>query len=179
MHKHNLWERPVRTTRLCLSNSGVIPFCANEFGFNPGALLETYLEALHPEYEFMFQRPRRAGKNFNINTAKVLFEDSKLGKNTTPLCMPKTCKLLDLPRRYTNHCVRTTGINLLKRSGIDDRDIVKLSGHKAVSSLSHYNPHNNMEKKIAMAGAMLLSKRPLEVHQPSEPGLENVELSVL
>ena len=62
-----------------LTNSGLIPFCANEFGFNPGALLETYLEVLHPEYEFMFQRPRRAGKNFNINTAKVLFEDSKLG----------------------------------------------------------------------------------------------------
>ena len=56
-----------------------------------------------------------------------------------------------------------------------DRDIVKLSGHKAVSSLSHYNPHNDMEKKIAMAGAMLLSKRPLEVHQPSDTGLENVE----
>ena len=44
-----------------------------------------------------------------------------------------------------------------------------------LSSLSHYNPHNNMEKKIAMAGAMLLSKRPLEAHQPSDPGLENEE----
>ena len=32
-----------------------------------------------------------------------------------------------------------------------------------------------MEKKIAMAGAMLLSKRPLEAHQPSDTGLENVE----
>ena len=133
------------------------------------------MEVLHPEYEFMFQRTRRAAKAFNINTAKVLFEDSKLGKNTTPLCMPKICKILDLPRRYTNHCVRATGINILKRSGIDDRDIVKLTGHKAVSSLSHYNPHNNMEKKIAMAGAMLLSKRPLEAHQPSDPGLENEE----
>ena len=96
------------------------------------------MEVLHPEYEFMFQRTRRAAKAFNINTAKVLFEDSKLGKNTTPLCMPKICKILDLPRRYTNHCVRATGINILKRSGIDDRDIVKLTGHKAVSSLSCY-----------------------------------------
>ena len=43
---------------------------------------------------------------------------------------------------------------------------------------SHNNPHNNMNKKIAMAGAMLLSKRPLEAHhhQPSDlPGLENEE----
>ena len=38
------------------------------------------------------------------------------------------------------------------------------------------NPHNDMEKKIAMAGAMLLSKRPLEAHQPSDqPGLEDEE----
>ena len=66
--------------------------------------------------------------------------------------------------------------NILKRSaGIDDRDIVKLSGHKSVNSLSHYNPHNDMEKKIAMAGALMLSKRPLEGLQPSEPGLENDE----
>ena len=35
-----------------LTNSGLIPFCANEFGFNPGALLETYLEVLNPAYEF-------------------------------------------------------------------------------------------------------------------------------
>ena len=35
-----------------LSNSGLIPFSANEFGFNPGALLETYLKVLHLEYEF-------------------------------------------------------------------------------------------------------------------------------
>ena len=124
-----------------------------------------HLEVLHPEYEFMFQRPRRAAKAFNVNTARVLFEDSKLGKNTTPLCMPTICKILDLPR-YTNHCVRTTGINILKRSGIDDRDIVKLSGHKSVASLSHYNPHNDMEKKIAMAGALMLSKRTLEGLQP-------------
>ena len=40
------------------------------------------------------------------------------------------------------------------------------------ASLSHYNPHNDMEK-IAMAGALMLSKRPLEGLQPSEPGLEN------
>ena len=38
------------------------------------------------------------------------------------------------------------------------------------------NPHNDMEKKIAMAGAMLLLKRPLEAHQPSDQsGLENEE----
>ena len=42
------------------------------------------------------------------------------------------------------------------------------------ASLSHYNPHNDMEK-IAMAGALMLSKRPLEGLQPSEPGLENDE----
>ena len=38
------------------------------------------------------------------------------------------------------------------------------------------NPHNDMEKKIAMAGAMLLSKRPFEAHQPSDQSrLENEE----
>jgi hypothetical protein len=40
-----------------LEKSGVIPFYEDEHGFNPGRLLEVFLQRLHPENGFFFQRP--------------------------------------------------------------------------------------------------------------------------
>ena len=40
---------------------------------------------------------------------------------------------------------------------------MKLSGHKAAASLWHYDPSNTVEKKSAVASALLLQKRPAAV----------------
>ena len=142
-----------------LEDCGIIPCVSNNGGFNPGRILEIYLEFLHPENPFLFQRPRRPGKNFNIDTDSQLFEPTKVGRNLVSPMMKNLCKLLDLPA-YTNHSIRATGIVLLKESGFGDREICRVSGHKAIGSLEHYDPSNSIEKKAEMASALLNLKRP-------------------
>ena len=52
-----------------LSNSGIILFDTDEFGYNPGELMEFYLGKLHPANPALFQRPRIVSKKFNLHAA--------------------------------------------------------------------------------------------------------------
>lgn len=145
-----------------LDSSGIIPCVENEFGFNPGKMLGLYMQFLNPDNPYLFQRPRRPSKEFNIDEEdKCLFEPSKVGKNLVAEMMKKMCSVLGLPT-FTNHCIRATGIVMLKKSGFGDREIMRLSGHKAASSLEHYDPSTSIEKKSDMANCLLMKKRPAE-----------------
>ena len=53
-----------------ISNSGVILFCTDEYGFNPGTLMEYYLSKLCPTNESLFQRHRKPSKAFSLHDAK-------------------------------------------------------------------------------------------------------------
>ena len=131
---------------------------SNEFGFNPGQILDTYLKLLHPECPFLFQRPRRTSKKFNIDCDNQLFEPTKVGKNLVGPMMKSLCKTLNLPT-FTNHSIRSTGIVLLKQQGFGDSEIIEMkTGHKAAGSLEHYDPSNTVEKKSEMASALLLKR---------------------
>ena len=52
-----------------LSNSGIILFDTDEYGYNPGELMEIYLSMLHPEQMALFQRVRQPTKKFTLRTA--------------------------------------------------------------------------------------------------------------
>ena len=43
-----------------------------------------------------------------------------------------------------------------KRNGYSDREIMRLSGHKRITSLEHYDPGNSLEIKSKMASALML-----------------------
>ena len=53
-----------------LSNSGIILFSEDEFGYNPGQLMEFYLSKLHEENTALFQRARPVGKQFSLHEPK-------------------------------------------------------------------------------------------------------------
>ena len=57
----------------------------------------------------------------------------------------------------------------LVTSGFSDREIVKISGHKNIATVSHYNPGQSIQKKLSMAQAtgMAGSKRALPIGVPS------------
>ena len=140
-----------------LSNAGIIPCVENSYGTNPGLVLDIYLSHLNPNCEFLFQRPQRPSKGFHLDDAQVLYEKTKVGVNQTGKMVPKLCELVGIKTNYTNHCLRPTGILLLKEAGYSDRDIIKLTGHKNEASLSNYDPANNLDKKAQMADALLLA----------------------
>ena len=98
-----------------------------------------------------------------------LFEPSKVGKNLVGTMMKRLCKTLGLPE-YTNHCLRSTGIVLLKEQGFGDREIMRASGHRQASSLEHYDPSNSVEKKAKMAASLML-KRPAAVVEEDKENL--------
>ena len=52
-----------------IENSGVILFTTDQYGYNPGELMEYYLNKLHPVKESLFQRHRRPSKRFSLHDA--------------------------------------------------------------------------------------------------------------
>ena len=133
-----------------LENGGIIPFL-NDQHFNPGAIFEYYLTMLPKDCPYLFPRPRRQSKSFDIsNPSAVLFENTKIGQNTVGEVMPLLTKLLQLPHA-TNHMLRSTGIRRLRRADYGDRQIAQVSGHRDLKSLENYDPGTPLQQKFQMA----------------------------
>lgn len=115
-----------------LEKSGIIPFCNDEHGYNPGEFLENYLELTNPQQERLFQKPQRDCRKFDIHSfgTKQLFENKCLGKNMISSMLKKLLHAAGQPEKYTNHCLRPTGITGLKELGFEDRAIMNISGKK-------------------------------------------------
>ena len=109
--------------------NNVIPFLPQDQKINPGRLMELYLQFTHPENNRLFQRARTVSKKFDLHDLDQtqLFENAAVGKGTVGKNLRALCELLGKDE-LTNHCLRTTGINILKRSGYDDREIMAVSG---------------------------------------------------
>ena len=50
-----------------IENAGVILFTTDQYGYNPGELMEYYLTKLHPVKDSLFQRHRRPSKRFSLH----------------------------------------------------------------------------------------------------------------
>ena len=50
------------------------------------------------------------------------------------------------------------GCGVPERSGLDDGDISKLSGHKDQKSLRHYDPHMSVQKRIKVSETLFGTK---------------------
>ena len=137
-----------------LTFGGIIPFEENDFGLNPGVYLEKYLERLHPECDFLFQRPKRPSKKFKLeDNPTVWYEPSKVGLNLVANFLPTLCEALGL-KRCTNNQIRPTAIRYIKRGGFSDREIMTISGHKTAETLKHYDPKPSTERQMGMACAI-------------------------
>ena len=113
-----------------MEKCGIIPFCTDAHGYNPGEFLEMYIELTNPEQGRLFQKPQRACKWFDIHKfdIKTLYENKQLGHNMVSTMLKKLLEAAGQPKKYTNHCLRSSGITGLKELGYDDRAIMNLSG---------------------------------------------------
>lgn len=139
-----------------LKQAGIIHFSQSAHGFNPGKTYEFYLNSLHEDNVYLFQRPRRPSKEFDLHDPSTitLFEPkAKLGVNTLAQTMPQLCTILGLPR-MTNHSLRATSITRMKRFGLEDRAIMRVSGHKRIETLTNYNPNPTVAEKLMVASAI-------------------------
>ena len=67
--------------------------------------------------------------------------------------MSQLSQLCSLSLKYTNHSIRTTGATLLSRAMFNPAQIMAVTGHKSVSSLSVYQRVSD-EEKMAMGKAI-------------------------
>ena len=109
---------------------GILVCSENCFGLNCGELFLNYIAKLDPEYEYLFAKPRRATKDGALKRVfelKTWYEKAKAGKNTVSQALPTLSEILGL-ERITNDKMRPTAIQLLKRAGFSDREIMNTSG---------------------------------------------------
>jgi hypothetical protein len=100
----------------------------------PVSQFELYLSKLHPHNSFLWQHSRN---HFN-EADSCWYSCRKIGANTMAAFMSKISEYLHLSQKYTNHCLRATGITVLGRKHFQDSEIASFSGHKSHESLAIY-----------------------------------------
>ena len=93
-----------------------------------------YLEKLHPNNPYLWQ----------VALTKVdpnkpyWFGLQHQGKHTLGKFMADISTQCGLSKKYTNHSIRVTGITVLTRLKFSASEIMSVSGHKSVQSLTNY-----------------------------------------
>lgn len=124
----------------------------------PVSVIKFYMSHLCPANEYFWQRPKA-----KFSQQSPSFCDQKVGINKISNFMKDLSAAGKLSKMYTNHAVRATAISILGET-FEDTDVVAVSGHKQLSSLTTYKRTSD-EKKIQMSatihGAMMGSSTTL------------------
>ena len=111
----------------------------------PVLSFEKYLEKLNPKCERLWQRPKASF----LPNETCWYTNSPIGAKTLQKFMPTLSEKCQLSKRYTNHSIRATGATILSHQRFNPAQIMSVSGHKSVSSLSVYQ-HVGESEKISM-----------------------------
>ena len=102
----------------------------------PVRSFKMYIEHLNPKNPFLWQTPNP--NITNEEATKVWYTRQHIGKNTLGSFMSELSKNVKLSRRYTNHSIRVTGASILTRCNFNDKEVMSMTGHKSVQSLTIY-----------------------------------------
>ena len=88
-----------------------------------------------------------------INEA-IWYCNVAVGVNTLGNMMSNLSRKYDLSQRYTNHCLRVTGLQVLDEAQIEGRHIIRVSGHKRTDSVENYARKLSAAKKRKISGIL-------------------------
>jgi len=92
-----------------------------------------YMDKLPSENPSLFPKPlAKASERAWFCSKKVL------GKNLLGNLLADISQEFGLSKKYTNHCVRVTTVQVLKEQGYKNEDIALVTGHKNPNSVQHY-----------------------------------------
>jgi len=94
-----------------------------------------YKKHRNPQCSAFFQRP----KKFVKDNSGIWYDNMPLGHNMLGTMMSKISEKAGLSRKYTNHSLRATAVNILDKAQFPSRHIMAVTGHKAESSLKTYS----------------------------------------
>ena len=110
----------------------------------------TYVSKLHPRCDYLWQQVKKMEE---IKDADIWFKPCKIGPNPLSSFMSRLSDLADLSKVYTNHSIRVTGTTFLGRCNFSDKQIMAVTGHRSINSLSVYKKVSD-DEKIMMGMAM-------------------------
>ena len=110
---------------------------------------QIYVEHLNPNNKYLWQKPL---EKENMEKQMYWYGLQHLGKNTLGKFMSDVSEKCGLSMIYTNHSIRVTGITVLTRMQFSTSEIMSVSGHKSVQSLTNYQKTKS-KQKISMGQA--------------------------
>ena len=111
----------------------------------PVAVVKAYLSHLNPKCEALFQKPL-TGAKFKPSSDVIWYSTLPLAHNTINSMMKNMCLRAGIDPPFTNHCVRSTTINILSFKDMKNRHIRAVMGHKSDASLESYNNRSTFEQ---------------------------------
>ena len=124
-----------------------------------------YLQHLNPDNKFLWQTPL---KSPHPQRPEVWYGLQHIGKNTLGKFMTDLSAHCNLSKIYTNHSIRVTGITVLTRMKFSSSEIMSVSGHKSVQSLTNYQ-RTQPKQKIEMGHVLYqsMTRSEQEITRPS------------
>ncbi|CAG2230190.1 unnamed protein product [Mytilus edulis] len=121
--------------------SGVMPESPGSV-YCPVASYENYIRRLHPSNDRLWQKPL---DSFSTE-ADVWYCNMPLGEKKLSTFMSELSKKCKLSIVYTNHSIRATGATVLSQNMYGSAQIMAVTGHKSVQSLTTYQRVDTNEK---------------------------------
>lgn len=125
------------------SYSGIMPEVPG-FIFCLVLSYEMYISKLHPECDKLWQRPLESF----VDSDSVWFYNARVGEKKLSTFLSRISKAAGLSKIYTNHSIRTTGASILSKSMFGPSQVMAVTGHKSVQSLSVYQRISDDEKMM-------------------------------
>ncbi len=146
-------------SKICDPPSKSCPYLFPDNPLCPLTLYNFYTKKLNPKCPELWQKPR-TGHIFY--TQDIWYEGRIVGHDKLDHFMTFLSRDLELSQKCTNHCICSTCITLLNKSGFEGCHIVAISGHKSEATIKSYSVKCPTNKKKEMFDALSKVAAPMK-----------------
>lgn len=141
----------------------------------PVKTYDLYTSRLDPRQPRLWQTPK-IGVSWND---EIWYTVQPMGKTKIQDLMPTLYQEARLSKRYTNHCICATTVNILGRQ-FATRKVMRWTGHKSEDSIKSYAHKTSKEEKKEMSGCLdtAILGPPPKKQKPNEPVNQKPQIPV-